>query len=123
MSAAFQHVPRRMPHNYAMIHELRTYTLHPGKLADYIHLWETVGWPVRGNEYGQLLGFWTGEFGELNRVFHIWQFPGLDERTRLRGLMMRNERWVKEFLPVAMPMITRQESAIINPVSFSPLKA
>jgi NIPSNAP len=106
-----------------MIHELRTYTLHPGKLADYIYLWETVGWPARGHRYGTLLGFWTGEFGELNRVFHIWQFDGLDERTAVRGRMMRDDRWVKEFLPAAVPMIARQESVILTPTSFSPMKA
>jgi len=35
-----------------MIYELRTYTFHPGKLAEYLKLNAEVGRKIRGNAYG-----------------------------------------------------------------------
>ena len=35
-----------------MIHELRTYTFHPGKQPEYLKFAEEIGRPIRGNDYG-----------------------------------------------------------------------
>ena len=42
-----------------MIHELRRYTIKPGKLADYVDKSGSIGRPVRGDRYGKLLGYWS----------------------------------------------------------------
>ena len=58
-----------------MIHELRTYTLYPGKQGEYLKLNLEVGRKVRGDNYGILRGSWTTEFGTLNQYVHLWRNP------------------------------------------------
>ncbi len=99
-----------------MIHELRTYTFHPGKLNAYLEAARTIGRPVRGQDYGTNLGYWTAEFGALNQVWHLWSYESLDERTRLRGELARNERWNKEYIPSVRPLMARQDIRLLNPV-------
>jgi hypothetical protein len=99
-----------------MIYELRTYTFHQGKAPAYVDLVRTVGRPVRGDEYGKCHGYWVHEFGDLNQVSHLWSYPSLDERTRLRAGLSQNERWAKEFSSQVRPLLQRQEIRLLNPV-------
>ncbi|WP_394831468.1 NIPSNAP family protein [Pendulispora rubella] len=104
-----------------MVYELRTYDVKPGLLDDYLRLFNEVGMPVRKN-YGTLVGFWSSEFGALNRVVHIWQYESLDHRAVLRAALMKDPIWSGEFLPRALPMLERMESTVLHPTSFSPLQ-
>lgn len=99
-----------------MIHELRTYTFHPGKLPAYLKASETIGRPVRGNDYGVNHGYWTSEFGALNQIWHLWSYESLAERTRLRAELAKNERWTKEYIPAVRPLMLRQDIRLLNPV-------
>ena len=53
-----------------MIHELRIYTLHVGKVPEYVKLFEEKGLHVI-TRHLPLIGWWTSDTGELNRVFHM----------------------------------------------------
>ena len=99
-----------------MIYELRTYTFNPGKLPAYIEHVEKVGRPVRGDDYGKCWGYWTSEFGQINQAWHLWSYASLDERTRMREALSKNERWNKEYVPVVQPMLQRQDVRFLNPV-------
>lgn len=106
-----------------MIYELRTYAIKPANLAAYLKLWEGVGIEVRkDSQYGQLVGFWISEFGDLNQVVHLWAYPSLNERAAIRAALMRDVRWTQEFLPQAFPMIDHMKSVILNAASFSPMQ-
>jgi hypothetical protein len=98
-----------------MIYELRTYTLFPGKQGEYLQLNEQVGRPIRGDRYGKLEGSWTTEFGLLNQYVHLWNYPSLDERERLRGELAKHEQWSKEYVPKIRPLIAAQENKILSP--------
>lgn len=99
-----------------MIHELRTYTFHPGKLPAYLKIAETIGRPVRGNDYGVNHGYWTSEFGTLNQIWHLWSYDSLAERTRLRAELAKNQRWTTEYIPAIRPLMVRQDIRLLNPV-------
>jgi hypothetical protein len=106
-----------------MIYEQRTYDIHPQHFSAYLVLFETLGMSVRGSgQYGQLIGFWSTESGPLNRVVHIWAYENLEQRRQARAALMQNKAWSEDFLPKAMPMVARMESALLNAVAFSPLK-
>ncbi len=100
-----------------MIHELRTYTFHPGKINAYLDVARTVGRPVRGQNYGINLGYWTSEFGSLNQIWHLWQYDSMEERASLRDALAKNERWTKEYVPVIRPLIQRQDIRFLNLVN------
>jgi hypothetical protein len=99
-----------------MIYELRTYTLVPGKQGEYLKLNAEVGRPMRGDKYGKLEGGWTTEFGLLNQYVHLWNYPSMDERERLRAELMKNEEWTKGYVPKIRPMLLAQENKILSAV-------
>lgn len=99
-----------------MIHELRTYTLVPGKMPEYLRLSGEIGRKARGNDYGRLEGYWFTEFGTLNQVVHLWGYPDLVERDRLRGLLAKNDGWTKGYLPRIRPLQVAQENKVLSPI-------
>jgi len=100
----------------AMIHELRTYTFHVGKLPQYLKLAEEVGRPVRGDDYGVNLGYWTTEFGTLNQIWHLWRYEDLAERTALRAKLAQNQAWKNDYVANIVGLIKKQEIRFLNPV-------
>jgi hypothetical protein len=104
-----------------MIYELRTYTLLPGKQAEYLRLASDVSRKIRGDDYGKLEGYWYTEFGTLNQLVHLWSYADLNERERLRVALSKNERWTKEYIPQIRPLLLAQENKILS--AQLPLKA
>ena len=100
-----------------MIYELRTYTFQPGKQGEYLKLNAEVGRKVRGDRYGRFAGGWTTEFGMLNQYVHLWEYPDLNERERLRGELAKNEEWTKGYVPQIRPLLMAQENKILSPVT------
>ncbi|EJT83948.1 NIPSNAP family protein [Pseudomonas putida S11] len=65
-----------------MYYELRTYTLDPLKMADWLSLYQSHALEVQSEHLGNLVGFFTSEFGEVNQVVHIW---GVCQPRRTHG--------------------------------------
>jgi hypothetical protein len=105
-----------------MIHELRRYTVKPGRLADYVHTSATLGRPIRGDRYGTLLGYWSTELGPLNQVVHLWEYADLAARATARAGLARDERWVKEYLPASGALLEAQENLILAPFDWAPFR-
>lgn len=99
-----------------MVYELRCYTLHPGKMPEYLKAAETIGRPARGQNFGINCGYWTAEFGALNQIWHLWKYDSLNERERLRGELSRHKPWVEGYVPVIRPLIQRQDLRVMNAV-------
>ena len=104
-----------------MIFEMRTYTIKIGQLNNYINHFENVGMPII-SKYSTLIGYWYTEIGELNQIIQIWSYKDLNERSKKRQELYENDSWLTDFIPNAMLMLEKQESKIINAVSFSPIK-
>ena len=100
-----------------MIYELRTYTFHQGKLNAYLDIARTVGRPARGQNYGINHGYWTSEFGSLNQIWHLWSYESMEERSRLRDALSKNEAWTKNYVPNIRPLIARQDIKFLNGVN------
>jgi len=97
-----------------MIYEMRTYTFAQGTLPKYLKLAETVGRPVRGNDYGTNHGYWVAEFGQLNQVWHLWSYDSHAHRDERRAALSKNERWVNEYIPNIRGMLVRQDIRFLN---------
>jgi len=105
-----------------MIHELRIYTIHPGKLREYVEKAGAIGRPIRGDRYGKLLGYWTSEHGTLNQVVHLWEYADLAARAEARAGLARDSRWVTEYLPVSTPLLAAQENLLLTPAEWYPFR-
>jgi hypothetical protein len=99
-----------------MIYELRTYTCRPGTVVEVAKTAGTLGRDIRGDNYGKLEGYWMSEIGPLNQVMHLWSYPDLNERARVRGELAKNTRWVNEYQPAIFPNLLRQEIKLLNAV-------
>ena len=55
-----------------MIVEHRTYTLAPGKLPEFINMYQELGAPHQIPILRNLIGVFTTEIGPLNQIIHLW---------------------------------------------------
>jgi hypothetical protein len=106
-----------------MIHELRTYTIHPGKLAEYVEKAGSIGRPIRGDRFGTLRGYWSTELGALNQVVHLWEHADFAARAAARAGLAKEARWVTEYLPATQPLLQSQENMILTPADWYPLRS
>lgn len=98
-----------------MLHEIRSYTLIPGKVPEYLKLAEEISLPIRKNDAGVLVGWWYAEIGELNKLVHIWEWKDLEERQRQRVVLRSRPGWVDVYNPQVDKLVYRREVAIIKP--------
>lgn len=101
----------------------RTYTFKPLKMGKWLALYEEFGLPVQSKYLGNLIGFFQTEIGVLNQVVHLWGFDDLNERQRRRAEMAKDPAW-HEFIRrnEELDAFQHQESKIVVPVRFSPIK-
>ncbi len=105
-----------------MIVEIRTYSMHPGKAGAWLEYYEKHGLPVQTRMLGKLIFMGTTEIGPLNQVVHAWAYNSLAEREQKRGALAKDPAW-HDYLKNSPPgLVLSQESKILNPAGFSPLK-
>ena len=102
-----------------MIVEMRTYTLHPGKVGPYLALYEAEGLATQTRILGKLLGYYSTEIGDVNQVIHLWGYDSFEERLRRRADLFADPTWLA-YIPKIVGMLVRQESTLLNPARFSP---
>jgi len=97
-----------------MIYEVRTYTLSPGKVAEFEERF-AKRLPTR-EKHSKLGGFWHTDLGPLNQVIHVWPFEDLQERQNVRDAMAADTELQQFRGPPGV--ITAQESEIYIPAPF-----
>ena len=104
-----------------MFVEQRTYTLLPGSQGEWLENYEKYGLKIQTEILGRLVGYFSTEFGALNRVVHMWAYETFEDRAERRKKLFQNPVWL-EFLPKVRPLIVSQESKILLPAAFSPIR-
>jgi len=100
-----------------MLVEMRTYTLHPGKIATYLKLYETEGMAIQKPILGRMVGYYSTEIGPLNQIVHMWAYEDLKERADKRAKLTADPRW-QAYVAQTGPLLVSQESKILNPAPF-----
>jgi hypothetical protein len=104
-----------------MIIEHRTYTLYPGKISEYLRVYLPEPLELQRKVLGNLLGYFSVEAGTLNQFVHLWGYESFEDRARRRAQLLAEPLW-QQYLAKALPLIQRQESKILLPTTFSPIK-
>lgn len=104
-----------------MILEQRIYQLKPGALHEFIKTYEAEGLQIQRDTLGDLVGYFTTEIGELNRIVQIWRFPSFEERQRRRAQLSAMPEW-RALLGKIGPLIVAQQSELLTATSFSPIQ-
>jgi len=102
-----------------MIVEQRIYTLHPGKVPDYMRLYQDEGLAIQAPILGRLVGWYYTDFGPQNQIIHMWAYDSYKERDRRRAELHRNEGW-RAFVAKIRPLLLRQENKTLIPAPWSP---
>ena len=103
-----------------VIIEKRTYTFHPGKLQEFLALYEAEGLALH-TKYLKLIGYFVSEIGTLNQVITMWGYDDMQQRDDLRAKLYADPAWIA-FGPKTTPYIQTMETAILKPTSFSPIR-
>lgn len=105
-----------------MIVDHRTYTLHPGKLGEFLKLYEAEGLPIQSKHLGKPFGWFVTEIGNVNQIVHIWAYEDLADRDRRRKAMQSDPGWAA-YLAKASGYFMKMENKILRAAAFAPLKA
>lgn len=97
-----------------MIHELRTYTLVPGGIREYLRLYNESGRAVQTRLLGNLVALMTPESGDLNQLVFHWAFNSFEERASRRSALMADAQFA-EFRKSVRHLLIQQESRLLTP--------
>lgn len=100
-----------------MFVEQRTYTLHPGKVREYLALYEAEGLAIQLRVLGRLVGYYSTDIGSLNQVVHMWAFKDLVERQERRAQLLVDTDF-RTYVPKILPLLVNQTSQILTPAPF-----
>lgn len=103
-----------------MIIEQRTYRIRTGMVPQFLELVRTEGLAIQRSILGNLVGYFTCEFGVLSQVTHLWAYDSLDDRTQRRLRLAQDRGW-QAFVPRLSELIMEAESRILVPTDFCPL--
>lgn len=102
-----------------MIIEQRTYILKPGKVPEYLRLYESEGLAIQKTILGRMVGYFTSEIGTLNQIVHMWAYLDFEDRQARRNTLASDPRW-QVYVPKLQALQISQRNEILIPTSFSP---
>lgn len=100
-----------------MIVEERIYTLHIGKVPEYLKLYEAEGFGVQTRILGNLLGYYQVEFGPQNQIVHLWSYSDLADRQTRRKTLIGDPDW-RAYVKKIRPLVRCQENKLLIPAPF-----
>lgn len=100
-----------------MLVEQRIYTIKPGKVAEYLTLYQAEGLAVQSRHLGRPIGYYSSEIGELNQIVHMWGYDDLIDRQRRRGALFADPEWLTVVAKL-YTLIDKMENKILIPAPF-----
>jgi hypothetical protein len=73
--------------------DLRTYTVVPRKLADFVEVFDRYAMPVQLRHLGPPIGFYVSDIGDQNEVTHLWSYDDLADYDRRRIARDNDPDW------------------------------
>jgi hypothetical protein len=101
-----------------MIVEMREYTLHAGKVPEYLQLYEREGLEIQREILGHLVGYYATEVGDaVNQVVHLWAYESFEDREARRQRLAADPGW-QSYLHKMRPMLVAQRNRLMRPAPF-----
>ena len=101
------------------IFELRTYTLHVGKLSAAMKIYEDLGWPALKKYKDNIIRYYIGDVGALNQIIHVWQFQDDNSRRKLWKTIYSDKDFIK-FASEFRPLVLTQENKLMTAAPWTP---
>ena len=97
-----------------MIHEIRTYTLVPGGVREYLRIYNEIGREVQTTLLGNLVALLTPESGDLNQLVYHWAFDSFEDRSTRRAKLTSDPQFT-EFRKQVKHLLIQQDSRLLSP--------
>ena len=104
-----------------MIIDHRTYNITPRCMKEYLQIFEDFAMPVQRRHIGEPIGFFVSEVGPQDQVVHLWAYKDYADLETRRAARNADPDWAV-YLQKTKGLVVSQETKIIRPASFSPLK-
>ena len=90
------------------VYEMRTYTLHVGKMGEAVKLYSEFGYPAlqKGGQDKKLIGYFQADTGMINQLVHLWKFDDDADRRAHWASVSANKDFVEGFA-VKVPSAAR----------------
>ena len=98
------------------IYELRTYTLHVGRMAEGVKLYQELGFPAlkKGGHDSKLVGYFQADTGMINQLVHLWKFDDDADRRKHWAGVYANKDFLEGFASKMRPLIASQEVKLLT---------
>ena len=103
------------------IFEIRTYTIKPGLLQDYLKFYHQEGFEIHCRYLGPSIGWFYTEVVTLNQIMMMWRYDSHAERELRREKLYADADWLA-FIPKTGAYIEKMENKIVKPAFFSPMQ-
>lgn len=98
-----------------MIVEMRTYTLVPGGVKQYLDKYNALGRVRQTEILGNLLGLYQPESGNLNQIVFLWGYEDMSDRAKRRQCLMSDSVFT-EFRQSTRTLLVSQENRFLTAV-------
>jgi len=103
-----------------MLVELRRYTIVPGKLKDYLNVYQEYGMSPQKRHIGEPIGYFISEIGTLNQVVHLWAYEDYADRKTRRAACEADPDWQRyKKMTAEGGYLQMQESQLLNSAPWS----
>lgn len=102
---------------HGTFYEFRTYCIRPDQNAAFLKL--TNEKIHLRTAHSELIGYWSVEYGGLNKVFHIWKYDSYSQRAAVRAALAQDPSWISEYISKALPMLVSQDNEVTYLVPWS----
>ncbi len=101
------------------LYELRTYTLHVGKMGEAVKIYQDYGWPALEKVQNKLVGYFQSDVGMLNQIVHLWKFDDDADRRRHWQALYTDAAFMA-FATRIRPLILTQENKLLLAAPWGP---
>ena len=104
------------------LYELRTYTLHVGKMAEAVKLYQELGFPAlhKGGHDKNLVGYFQADTGMINQIVHLWKFADDAGRRAHWAAVYANKDFIEGFAPKFRQLLATQEVKLLTAAPWGP---
>ncbi len=100
--------------------DLRTYTIRPRGMAEFLDVFDRLAMPVQLRHLGPPLAFFVSDIGPLNQVVHLWAYDSLADYDARRTARDVDPDW-PAYLKASGHLILAQENRFVRRVEFPSL--
>ena len=104
-----------------MIIEMRTYSIKPGELHNFINIYDKEIRQIHKKILGNQIGFFYTEIGNVNEVVHLYGYDSYEDRQSRREILSKSPEFLA-YIGKVKGLIVDMKNQLMTPASFSNIK-